>query len=80
MNNFLSLTCAVFLLVAPFWVNLSTAYSLGTHHLGSFLNVRSMTDIRSKKSQLSMIFGPPKDDGKPGDYVCKVCVSIEKSL
>ncbi|KAL3798271.1 hypothetical protein HJC23_000185 [Cyclotella cryptica] len=24
-------------------------------------------------SNLSMIFGPPKDDGKPGDYVCKDC-------
>lgn len=20
-----------------------------------------------------MIFGPPKDDGKPGDYLCKDC-------
>ena len=24
-------------------------------------------------SNLQMIFGPPKDDGKPGDYLCKDC-------
>ena len=27
-------------------------------------------------SSLSMIFGPPKDDGKPGDYVCKVNAEV----
>ena len=31
-------------------------------------NTRSRTH-----SNLSMIFGPPKDDGKPGDYLCKDC-------
>jgi hypothetical protein len=25
-----------------------------------------------RMTSLQMIFGPPKDDGKPGDYVCKV--------
>jgi len=24
-------------------------------------------------SSLGMIFGPPKDDGSPGDYLCKDC-------
>eukprot|EP00578_Thalassiosira_sp_NH16_P023236 CAMPEP_0181093016 /NCGR_PEP_ID=MMETSP1071-20121207/9223_1 /TAXON_ID=35127 /ORGANISM="Thalassiosira sp., Strain NH16" /LENGTH=111 /DNA_ID=CAMNT_0023175227 /DNA_START=283 /DNA_END=618 /DNA_ORIENTATION=- len=24
-------------------------------------------------TNLQMIFGPPKDDGKPGDYLCKDC-------
>ncbi len=28
---------------------------------------------RSPPSDLRMIFGPPKDDGKPGDYLCKDC-------
>ena len=28
---------------------------------------------RSQSNQLRMIFGPPKDDGKPGDYLCKDC-------
>lgn len=28
---------------------------------------------RSTPSDLRMIFGPPKDDGKPGDYLCKDC-------
>eukprot|EP00542_Grammatophora_oceanica_P017356 CAMPEP_0194026792 /NCGR_PEP_ID=MMETSP0009_2-20130614/1060_1 /TAXON_ID=210454 /ORGANISM="Grammatophora oceanica, Strain CCMP 410" /LENGTH=111 /DNA_ID=CAMNT_0038665647 /DNA_START=153 /DNA_END=488 /DNA_ORIENTATION=- len=26
-----------------------------------------------QRSSLNMIFGPPKDDGSPGDYVCKDC-------
>ena len=34
--------------------------SLATH------NTRS-------SSNLQMFFGPPKDDGKPGDYLCKDC-------
>jgi rubredoxin len=28
---------------------------------------------RSPPFDLRMIFGPPKDDGKPGDYLCKDC-------
>jgi len=51
----------------------STAFSLGACPFGPFLGGSSKNDIRSRKSQLSMIFGPPKDDGKPGDYVCKDC-------
>uniref|UniRef100_A0A7S4MJT3 Ig-like domain-containing protein n=1 Tax=Odontella aurita TaxID=265563 RepID=A0A7S4MJT3_9STRA len=27
---------------------------------------------RTTSSGMQMIFGPPKDDGSPGDYVCKV--------
>lgn len=74
MNNLmLSLSCFVFLLVTPFWMKSSTAFSLGACPFGPFLGGSSKNDIRSRKSQLSMIFGPPKDDGKPGDYVCKVC-------
>lgn len=34
--------------------------------VSSSSNTRSITN-------LSMIFGPPKDDGKPGDYLCKDC-------
>ena len=29
--------------------------------------------VRNGNSNLQMFFGGPKDDGKPGDYVCKVC-------
>ncbi|KAL9188352.1 hypothetical protein ACHAXT_006730 [Thalassiosira profunda] len=29
--------------------------------------------VARPKSELQMIFGPPKDDGKPGDYLCKDC-------
>ncbi|KAL7477628.1 hypothetical protein ACHAW6_003427 [Cyclotella cf. meneghiniana] len=32
-----------------------------------------MSRRHGSPSSLSMIFGPPKDDGKPGDYVCKDC-------
>jgi hypothetical protein len=74
MNNImLSLSCVVFLLVTPFWMKSSTAFSLGACRFGPFLGGSAKNDLRSRKSQLSMIFGPPKDDGKPGDYVCKVC-------
>mmetsp|Transcript_19689 Transcript_19689/g.42216 ORF Transcript_19689/g.42216 Transcript_19689/m.42216 type:complete len:122 (+) Transcript_19689:136-501(+) len=30
-------------------------------------------ETRPSSSDLRMIFGPPKDDGKPGDYLCKDC-------
>mmetsp|Transcript_22473 Transcript_22473/g.47324 ORF Transcript_22473/g.47324 Transcript_22473/m.47324 type:complete len:112 (+) Transcript_22473:153-488(+) len=33
---------------------------------------RVAANTRSPAS-LQMIFGPPKDDGKPGDYLCKDC-------
>ena len=33
----------------------------------------SRSNIIHSPSHLQMIFGPPKDDGKPGDYLCKDC-------
>lgn len=39
----------------------------------AFSGARVMsTNARPNASQLNMIFGGPKDDGKPGDYVCLV--------
>ena len=37
---------------------------------------QSLAISRQSSSSLSMIFGPPKDDGKPGDYVCKVIAIV----
>jgi hypothetical protein len=38
----------------------------------SFAGARVVSTNVRPKSQLRMIFGGPKDDGKPGDYVCLV--------
>ena len=32
-----------------------------------------LTRVQHSSSSLKMIFGGPKDDGSPGDYVCKDC-------
>eukprot|EP00544_Gedaniella_sp_CCMP2646_P008623 CAMPEP_0202481672 /NCGR_PEP_ID=MMETSP1361-20130828/1158_1 /ASSEMBLY_ACC=CAM_ASM_000849 /TAXON_ID=210615 /ORGANISM="Staurosira complex sp., Strain CCMP2646" /LENGTH=92 /DNA_ID=CAMNT_0049109215 /DNA_START=86 /DNA_END=364 /DNA_ORIENTATION=+ len=39
----------------------------------SFAGARVVSTNVRPKSQLRMIFGGPKDDGKPGDYVCLDC-------
>lgn len=39
-----------------------------------------MSRRHGSPSSLSMIFGPPKDDGKPGDYVCKVNALVFTTL
>lgn len=39
-----------------------------------------MSRRHGSPSSLSMIFGPPKDDGKPGDYVCKVNAIVFTTL
>ena len=47
--------------------------------LASFANAFQSTSSSSIiaasrcTTQLQMIFGPAKDDGKPGDYLCKDC-------
>lgn len=38
----------------------------------SFSGSRMVVSVPSSSS-LSMFFGPKKDDGSPGDYVCKDC-------
>lgn len=38
----------------------------------AFTGSRLTTPVKSN-SQLNMFFGQPKDDGKPGDYVCLDC-------
>lgn len=72
--NKLRMLYSIMLLFVPFLVNPSIAFTLGSCRAGSLLDYSTKNVFRSRKSQLSMIFGPPKDDGKPGDYVCKVSV------
>lgn len=65
MNRF------VLVIVAIFTV-LSTAAAFAPTK-SAFTGSRVAAAVtRSNNSQLNMIFGPPKDDGKPGDYVCLV--------
>jgi hypothetical protein len=45
----------------------------------SFSGSRIGTTVKSSSSQMSMFFGPKKDDGTPGDYVCKVRTYIRIS-
>ena len=43
-------------------------------YANAFQTTTSSTVGRTRSSSnLQMIFGPPKDDGKPGDYLCKDC-------
>jgi hypothetical protein len=74
MSKLIILNSIMLLFFAPFLVNPSVAFTFGSYRAGSLLDYSTKKVFRSRDSHLSMIFGPPKDDGKPGDYVCKVCV------
>eukprot|EP00545_Synedropsis_sp_CCMP1620_P004518 CAMPEP_0119013752 /NCGR_PEP_ID=MMETSP1176-20130426/8899_1 /TAXON_ID=265551 /ORGANISM="Synedropsis recta cf, Strain CCMP1620" /LENGTH=93 /DNA_ID=CAMNT_0006966869 /DNA_START=150 /DNA_END=431 /DNA_ORIENTATION=+ len=39
----------------------------------SFTGTKLQTNVKTSTSQMSMFFGAKKDDGSPGDYVCKDC-------
>ncbi|KAL7504762.1 hypothetical protein ACHAXN_002335 [Cyclotella atomus] len=54
------------LLLAIICASFANAFQSHHPHPSASVSTRRMTS-------LSMIFGPPKDDGSPGDYVCKDC-------
>ena len=45
--------------------------SVGLKNNSSSAKIRR-SGAEKSDSSLGMIFGPPKDDGSPGDYLCKV--------
>jgi rubredoxin len=49
------------------------AASTNAFTASSFAGRQLSVTTASSSSQLKMIFGGPKDDGSPGDYVCKDC-------
>ena len=61
-------------LAATLMVSSVSAFTASQFH-GARLatTVLPKTTTGSSTTQLSMFFGQPKDDGSPGDYVCKVC-------
>lgn len=68
MNRILAFLAAI-CIVASFadaFQSVSRPHATGRGNALATSNARPSSDLR-------MIFGPPKDDGKPGDYLCKDC-------
>mmetsp|Transcript_14526 Transcript_14526/g.20775 ORF Transcript_14526/g.20775 Transcript_14526/m.20775 type:complete len:121 (+) Transcript_14526:104-466(+) len=76
-NNSKHIFYSMMLLLASFFMLATMSFNLGIFHTRSLMQCNSKNAFSSKTnsrgSSLSMIFGPPKDDGKPGDYVCMDC-------
>mmetsp|Transcript_88 Transcript_88/g.228 ORF Transcript_88/g.228 Transcript_88/m.228 type:complete len:124 (+) Transcript_88:67-438(+) len=73
MKQFFLLAAA---LILSIWN--ASAFTAGSSFAGNRLpsSIRSGQNRRygvSNRSRLNMFFGAPKDDGSPGDYVCKDC-------
>jgi hypothetical protein len=64
-TNLMNLLLALFLIMKPMIVESFVPTS--SWHSSSTALVR-----HSSLMKVNMIFGAPKDDGSPGDYVCKV--------
>ena len=75
-NNSKHIFYSITLLIASFCMLATMSFNLGIFHTRSLLQCNYKNAFSSERnckgSSLSMIFGPPKDDGKPGDYVCMV--------
>ncbi len=63
---------SILLLCALFAISSTFAFSSNSAFVGrSFGQIRKSSS--SSSSSLQMFFGPKKDDGKPGDYLCPDC-------
>jgi len=67
MNRFLLVAVVIVAMLS-----MTSAFSPAKTAFVTGSRVSVSTVVRPNTSQLNMIFGGPKDDGKPGDYVCLV--------